>query len=274
MAAVREAGTELLPVDSRALGRLPGDRRRRLRRASSASCSRLRAARSAPGASSSWRTPRPQQALRHPNWSMGRKITIDSATLMNKGLELIEAYHLFPVDRRPARASSCIRSRSCTASSAITDGSVLAQLATPDMRTPIALALSWPQRMAAPTKRLDLVDARHPELRAPDEARFPALASRARRCSRAAWPRPCSTPPTRSRSRPFWRDDWGSFKSPNLWLRRWIWRTAGACWARRRPGRRAGDGRGGAAVGAELAGDRWGRRECSARRFGAQAVVV
>ena len=122
-----------------------------------------------------------EQALRHPNWSMGAKITIDSATLMNKGLELIEAYHLFPVDGRAARASSSTRSRSCTASSAIADGSVLAQLASPDMRTPIALALSWPQRMAAPTKRLDLVELGSLSFERPTRRAFRRLAWRARR---------------------------------------------------------------------------------------------
>ena len=100
----------------------------------------------------------PEEALRHPNWSMGAKITIDSATLMNKGLELIEAYHLFPVAAdqlgvvvHPQSIVHCLV--------AYRDGSVLAQMSCPDMRTPISLALAWPGRMATPTRRLDLVES-------------------------------------------------------------------------------------------------------------------
>ena len=105
---------------------------------------------------------------------MGAKISIDSATLMNKGLELIEAYHLFPVAAdqidvvvHPQSIVHCLVS--------FTDGSVIAQLSFPDMRTPIALALSWPQRMRTPTRRLDLVALGTLSFEAPDEARFPAL---------------------------------------------------------------------------------------------------
>lgn len=117
---------------------------------------------------------RPEQALKHPNWSMGDKITIDSATLMNKGLELIEAFHLFPVAAdqidivvHPQSIVHCLVMYK--------DGSVLAQMAPPDMRTPIAVALAWPARMAAPTERLDLVRLGTLTFEAPDEARFPAL---------------------------------------------------------------------------------------------------
>ncbi|MET0638784.1 MAG: 1-deoxy-D-xylulose-5-phosphate reductoisomerase, partial [Hyphomicrobium sp.] len=116
----------------------------------------------------------PEQALKHPNWSMGAKITIDSATLMNKGLELIEAFHLFPVsvDKldcivHPQSIVHCLVS--------YVDGSVLAQMAPPDMRTPIAVALAWPDRMAAPTEKLDLARLATLTFEAPDEARFPAL---------------------------------------------------------------------------------------------------
>lgn len=115
-----------------------------------------------------------EAALRHPNWTMGRKITIDSATLMNKGLELIEAFHLFPVDAGQLRV--VVHPQSIIhALVSYTDGSVLAQLAAPDMRTPIALSLSWPRRMRAPTARLDLVKLATLTFEAPDEARFPAL---------------------------------------------------------------------------------------------------
>jgi 1-deoxy-D-xylulose-5-phosphate reductoisomerase len=116
----------------------------------------------------------PAQALRHPNWTMGRKITIDSATLMNKGLEVIEAFHLFPVKVEQLRV--VVHPQSIIhALVSYRDGSVMAQLAAPDMRTPIALSLSWPHRMAAPTGRLDLVALGSLTFEAPDEMRFPAL---------------------------------------------------------------------------------------------------
>ena len=117
---------------------------------------------------------RPDQALKHPNWSMGAKITIDSATLMNKGLELIEAYHLFPVEAdqldlvvHPQSIVHCLVT--------YRDGSVLAQLSCPDMRTPIALALAWPGRMAAPVERLDLARIGTLTFEAADTERFPAV---------------------------------------------------------------------------------------------------
>lgn len=116
----------------------------------------------------------PQAALRHPNWTMGQKITIDSATLMNKGLELIEAYHLFPV--AIDQLAVVVHPQSIVhALVSFTDGSVLAQLAAPDMRTPIALSLSWPGRMQAPTARLDLIKLATLTFEAADEVRFPAL---------------------------------------------------------------------------------------------------
>lgn len=116
----------------------------------------------------------PAQALKHPNWSMGAKVTIDSATLMNKGLELIEAFHLFPVS---AEALDCVVHPQSIVHCLVSyvDGSVLAQLAAPDMRTPIAVALAWPNRMAAPTERLDLARLGSLTFEAPDESRFPAL---------------------------------------------------------------------------------------------------
>lgn len=116
----------------------------------------------------------PEKALKHPNWSMGDKITIDSATLMNKGLELIEAFHLFPVDH--SAISAVIHPQSIVHCLVMyKDGSVLAQMAPPDMRTPIAVALAWPARMSAPTERLDLVRLGTLTFEAPDETRFPAL---------------------------------------------------------------------------------------------------
>jgi len=117
---------------------------------------------------------RPEQALKHPNWSMGPKVTLDSATLMNKGLELIEAHHLFSLG--PDQLDVLIHPQSivhCLVS--YRDGSVLAQLSCPDMRTPIAYSLAWPERMHAPTERLDLAKLGALSFAAPDEARFPAL---------------------------------------------------------------------------------------------------
>jgi 1-deoxy-D-xylulose-5-phosphate reductoisomerase len=116
----------------------------------------------------------PKQALAHPNWSMGPKVTIDSATLMNKALELIEAHHLFGV--APERLQVLIHPQSIVHCLVYyRDGSVLAQMSCPDMRTPIAYSLAWPERMHAPTERLDLAKLGSLDFEAPDEARFPAL---------------------------------------------------------------------------------------------------
>ncbi len=115
-----------------------------------------------------------EKALKHPNWSMGAKITIDSATMMNKGLELIEALHLF--DLRPDQLAVLVHPQSIVhALVEYRDGSVLAQLASPDMRLPIALALTWPARRPTPTPRLDLAKLGSLTFEAADEVRFPAL---------------------------------------------------------------------------------------------------
>jgi 1-deoxy-D-xylulose-5-phosphate reductoisomerase len=173
MKLVRDAGTELVPVDSEhsaAFQILAGNDHGAIERIVLTASG---------GPFRTWDKQRiaaatPEQALKHPNWSMGAKITIDSATLMNKGLEVIEAYHLFPVgiDQlgvivHPQSIVHCLVS--------YRDGSVVAQLACPDMRTPIALSLAWPARMEAPTKRLDLVEIVTLTFEAPDEDRFPAL---------------------------------------------------------------------------------------------------
>ena len=116
----------------------------------------------------------PEQAVKHPNWDMGAKISIDSATMMNKGLELIEAYHLFPVPED--RIEILVHPQSVIHSMVdYVDGSVLAQLGTPDMRTPIAYALAWPKRMTAPAPRLALDEIKTLTFEAPDTDRFPAL---------------------------------------------------------------------------------------------------
>jgi 1-deoxy-D-xylulose-5-phosphate reductoisomerase len=117
----------------------------------------------------------PEQAVKHPNWSMGAKISVDSATMMNKGLELIEAHHLFPVG--PERLDILVHPQSVIHSMVdYVDGSTLAQLGSPDMRVPIAHALAWPQRMATPCRPLDLAAIGALSFEAPDPQRFPALA--------------------------------------------------------------------------------------------------
>ncbi|GJM00297.1 MAG: 1-deoxy-D-xylulose 5-phosphate reductoisomerase [Methyloligella sp.] len=115
-----------------------------------------------------------EQALKHPNWEMGAKITIDSATLMNKGLELIEAKHLFSLTANqvdmvvhPQSIIHCLVS--------FIDGSVLAQLSEPDMRVPIAYSLSWPKRMKTPIEPINLVEISKMDFEAGDEERFPCL---------------------------------------------------------------------------------------------------
>jgi len=116
----------------------------------------------------------PEVAVRHPVWSMGAKISVDSATMFNKGLELIEAARLFPVPE--SRIEVLVHPQSTVHGLVqYTDGSVLAQLGTPDMRTPIAHALAWPARMAAAVPPLDLIALGKLEFFAPDPVRFPAL---------------------------------------------------------------------------------------------------
>jgi 1-deoxy-D-xylulose-5-phosphate reductoisomerase len=116
----------------------------------------------------------PEQAVRHPNWSMGAKISIDSATLMNKGLELIEAHYLF--DLAPSKLDVLIHPQSVVhALVEFNDGSVIAQMAHPDMRIPIGFCLAWPERLAWAAPRLDLARLGTLHFQAPDFARFPAL---------------------------------------------------------------------------------------------------
>ena len=173
MRAVAKAGAELLPVDSEhsaAFQALAG--------ADPAAIEKITLTASG-GPFRTWSrqalaAATPEEALKHPNWTMGSKITIDSATLMNKGLELIEAFHLFPV---AAEALDCIVHPQSIVHCLVSyrDGSVLAQLAPPDMRTPIAVALAWPERMSAPTERLDLARLGSLTFEQVDEDRFPAV---------------------------------------------------------------------------------------------------
>jgi 1-deoxy-D-xylulose-5-phosphate reductoisomerase len=117
----------------------------------------------------------PEQALRHPNWSMGPKVTIDSATLMNKGLEVIEAYHLFAL--KPDEIDVLVHPQSIVHGLVeFRDGSLIAQLGSPDMRIPIAHCLAWPdERLTGPAPRLDLARASTLTFEEPDLERFPAL---------------------------------------------------------------------------------------------------
>lgn len=116
----------------------------------------------------------PAEAVAHPNWSMGAKISVDSATLMNKGLELIEAHYLFGLPS--TRLDVIIHPQSVIHSMVeFVDGSVLAQLGSPDMRIPIAYALAWPERIATPAQKLDLAGIGRLDFEAPDLTRFPAL---------------------------------------------------------------------------------------------------
>jgi len=116
----------------------------------------------------------PAEAVKHPNWSMGAKISVDSATMMNKGLELIEAFHLFPVGLDRLRI--IVHPQSVVHSMVeYRDGSTLAQMGPSDMRVPIASCLAWPSRMETPCAPLDLAAIGELTFRAPDEVRFPAI---------------------------------------------------------------------------------------------------
>jgi len=171
--AARASGATLLPIDSEhnaIFQCLAGSR--------SADVSRLiLTASGGPFRSASAETIRsatPAQAVAHPNWSMGAKISVDSATMMNKGLELIEAHYLFGLPSE--RIDILVHPQSVVHSMVeFVDGSVLAQLGTADMRIPIAYALAWPERMATPAQKLDLAAIARLEFEAPDFDRFPAL---------------------------------------------------------------------------------------------------
>lgn len=182
MAAATEAGVRILPVDSehnaihQALQVGPRDTVSRLLLTASGGPFRTwPAARIAQA--------RPADALAHPTWSMGPKISVDSATLFNKGLEIIEAHHLF--DMPEDRIDVTVHPQSLVHSLVeYRDGTLIAQLSVNDMRFPILYALAWPDRLESPLAPLDLVAAGRLDFEAPDEARFPAL-SLARQALRA-----------------------------------------------------------------------------------------
>lgn len=173
MEQVRRHGATLLPVDSEhnaIFQVLEGENRAAVERLIlTASGGPFRTADRATMAAAT-----PAQAKAHPTWEMGAKISIDSATMMNKGLEIIEAAHLFAMPEE--RIEVLVHPQSVVHSLvAYSDGSVLAQLGSPDMRTPIAHTLAWPARMAAPSPRLDLAAIARLDFAAPDTDRFPAL---------------------------------------------------------------------------------------------------
>ncbi len=167
------AGATVLPVDSEhnaLFQAMSGSRREDVRRVIlTASGGPFRTASAQAIASATL-----EQALKHPNWSMGPKVTIDSATLMNKGLELIEAHHLFALP--PEQIDILVHPQSIVHSLVeFCDGSLIAQLGSPDMRIPIAYCLAWPERMMGPAPRLDLARAATLSFEEPDPTRFPAL---------------------------------------------------------------------------------------------------
>jgi len=173
MAAVRRGGATLLPVDSehnaihQCLAGVRAVERDGARLVLTASGGPFRDRRDLDSVT-------PQEACAHPNWVMGRKISVDSATLMNKGLEVIEASWLFgiPVER----IEVVIHPQSVVHSMVeFPDGSVLAQMGTPDMRTPLAYALAWPERIASGAQRLDFARLGGLTFEAPDHRRFPCL---------------------------------------------------------------------------------------------------
>ena len=172
LAAVARHGATLLPVDSEhnaifqcIAGNDPADIRSITLTASGGPFRDWPAERLA--------TATPEQAVRHPNWDMGAKISVDSATMFNKGLELIEAHHLFPVGLDRLRI--IVHPQSVVHSMVeYRDGSTLAQLGPSDMRVPLASALAWPRRMDTPCAPLDLAALGELSFRAPDETRFPA----------------------------------------------------------------------------------------------------
>jgi 1-deoxy-D-xylulose-5-phosphate reductoisomerase len=179
IAAARAAGATLLPIDSEhnaifqcmPAGSIPGEPPAGVRRI-------LLTASGGPffdWTEAAIEAATPDQACAHPNWVMGRKISVDSATLMNKGLELIEARLLFGL---PAERIDVIVHRQSIIHSMVeyVDGSVLAQLGSPDMRTPIAHALAWPERLSSGVQFLDLVKTGRLDFRPPDLQRFPCLA--------------------------------------------------------------------------------------------------
>jgi len=173
MARIRETGAELLPVDSehnaifQVFERDKADQVEKVVLTASGGPFRQLS-------KAEMKAVTPQQALKHPNWEMGSRITIDSATLMNKGFEVIEASYLFPVSHD--QLDVLVHPQSVVHGLVqYKDGSLLAQLGSPDMRTPIAHCLAYPERMEVPVKKLDLAEIASLTFEKPDMDRFPAL---------------------------------------------------------------------------------------------------
>ena len=180
MALAEATGARLLPVDSEHSALLPADRRRAARHRREARPDRLR--RSLPRSRPTSPASSVEDALAHPTWEMGGRITIDSATLMNKGFEAIEAHHLFGVPYE--RIEVVVHPQSIVHSLIdLNDGSSLAHLGHPDMRVPISYALHFPERADVDVPRLDLADRRRADLRAArsGDLRLPAAGARGRR---------------------------------------------------------------------------------------------
>lgn len=178
MQAVREAGARLLPIDSEhnaIFQCMPVDTRGAPTHEGVSKV--LLTASGGPFRHWSWDQmfeATPDQACAHPNWAMGRKISVDSASLMNKGLEFIEACWIF--DLAPRQVEVVVHPQSIIHSMVqYLDGSVLAQMGNPDMRTPIAYGLGWPERLVSGVAPLDLVAMARLDFEAPDESRFPCL---------------------------------------------------------------------------------------------------
>lgn len=187
MAAARERGAEILPVDSEhsAIFQCLEGRRAQLKKILLTGSG---------GPFRGWTRERtesvtPEQAVRHPNWNMGAKISVDSATMMNKGLELIEAMHLFSVT--PENIQVVIHPQSVIHSMVeLADGTVLAQMAVPDMGLPIQYAMTWPERTDSPYERLDFRQMGDLTFEAPDLEKTPCLAL-AMDCARKGGAAPC-----------------------------------------------------------------------------------
>ena len=172
------------------------------------------------------RTKTKSDALKHPNWNMGAKITIDSATLMNKGLELIEAAWLFGL---PEDKIQIVVQRESIIHSAVqfADHSIIAQLGVPDMRIPIQYALTWPDRLPSPVPELDFTALTKLSIAQADDETFRCLAACKRPSARAAWPPAPPTVPTR----PPWPTFCGmrsAFWTSAVWLRASLTATASA----------------------------------------------